>query len=336
MEENTLERRPQYNPVGNMYQRAAHEETPEPRAIIAKGVELSTRITDKAKVAELTDKALQGESVAKNGNYDVFLFGIAESLEKIKCETSSINEYFGWMDEAQHIMDNMTDGFVSPEDLAEKNDFIANSWQREAEILICLGLYERSNNPLAAQRVSEMTMKLRRLRQLRSALVNNTKNKADKEPLTPVEQDRLHALMLTLRNMRRADQNEDYENETVTEELEHLRAAHTKDVEFYSGYSFYTRMLDDQRIADMQRMRVRTRDYVERLEKLHNNQDREESKEDVRAMILRLTGRKLANSEDLKNQRINDYQYSRHQQAFDAERFRRLKALKEQEAEYDY
>ena len=53
-------------------------------------------------------------------------------------------------------------------------------------------------------------------------------------------------------------------------------------------------------------------------------------------MILRLTGRKLANKKKKKNQRINDYQYSRHQQAFDAERFRRIKALKEQEAEYDY
>ncbi|MBQ8465383.1 MAG: hypothetical protein IJ545_05180 [Alphaproteobacteria bacterium] len=334
MEENVLAKnnRNMYSAADSyhdVYQRVVQAKQPEPRSLIAKGVELSTSITDKSKVAELTDKALRGEKVAQNGNYDVFLFGIAESLEKIKCETSSINEYFGWIDETQQIMDHMTDGCVTPEDLAEKKEFIANSWQREAEILICLGLYERSNNPMAAQRVSEMTMKLKRLRQLRSALINNTKNKPDKEPLTPQEKARITALIQTLRRMRQADENGDYNNAEIEKELSSFNAAHINDVEFYSGYSFYTRLLDDQRTRDIQKLRIRTIDHVEQLDKLrHTN----ESKDDVRQVILRLTGRKSQDADHLDKVKSNEFMYSHHRQAFDIERFKRLKEMKE----YDY
>ena len=144
MEENVLQKNISKEYLMNrIHQMGIDVQRQEPRKVIAQGVVLSTGIADKDKVTELTDRAIKGESAAKNGNYDIFLFGIAESLEKIKCETSSINEYFEWMDEAQHIMDNMTDGFVTPQDLAEKNHYIFRSktcifsiWERSSSLMI--------------------------------------------------------------------------------------------------------------------------------------------------------------------------------------------------------
>ena len=114
-----------------------------PAEILREGVKKSTQITDEQTVDMLVDKAMKGDSYLKNGTYDVFLFGIAESLESIRCGTSSVNEYFTWIKDAQHIMDHMTDGMVTESDLLEKKAFIDNSKQRENDLLTCLALYER-------------------------------------------------------------------------------------------------------------------------------------------------------------------------------------------------
>ena len=43
-----------------------------PDSIIARGIQLSTKITDKERVKDLTHKALRGQSVAQKDNYDIF------------------------------------------------------------------------------------------------------------------------------------------------------------------------------------------------------------------------------------------------------------------------
>ena len=331
MEEDILQGR-----VGNMQRFSGLKEgvvvmdNSSPRDIIAKGVKESTKITQPEKVKELTEKALKGESVAQNGNYDIFLFDIAESLERIKCETSSMNEYFGWIDKTQHIMNNMTDGFVSVQDINEKKEFIANSWQREAEILICLGLYERSNNPLAKQRYSEMMLKLRRLRQLRSALVNNTKSTPDKKPLSQQEKARLAHIVQTLEEMKRLDEEGNYNDPRLIQHLRLLEISHENDIEFYPNYSFYTRMLEDQRHRYLDIAKVRTYDYSRRLEEARH---KIMTKDEISERIMRLTGRKQLTSEEqallLRNQNL------RHAQSFDAEKYRRIQELRKRQLEQE-
>ena len=106
---------------------------------------------------------------------------IAQSIENINSETSSSQEYFRWLDETTDILKNMNDGFVTDDDLAKRNEFLDFSHQREAELLVCLGLYQSSKNPEAQEKAKMIRYKLIKLREMRSAIENRTRNKADVE-----------------------------------------------------------------------------------------------------------------------------------------------------------
>lgn len=106
---------------------------------------------------------------------------IAQSIENINSETSSSQEYFRWLDETTDILKNMNDGFVTDDDLAKRNEFLDFSHQREAELLVCLGLYQSSKNPEAQEKAKMIRYKLTKLREMRSAIENRTRNKADVE-----------------------------------------------------------------------------------------------------------------------------------------------------------
>lgn len=117
-----------------------------------------------------------GENVAEAHDFQMM---VAHSIETINSETSSSQEYFRWLDDASEIIKNMNDGFVSEADLDERNAFIDMSHQRETELLVCLSLYSNSNNPQAAQKAEQIRYKLKKLREMRSAIENSTKDKAD-------------------------------------------------------------------------------------------------------------------------------------------------------------
>lgn len=291
-----------------------------PKEIIAEGLKLSTKITDEKVVNALVDKVMKSESYGRSSSHDDFLFGIAESLESIRCETTSKNEYFSWIDGAQRIISHMTDGCITMEDLKEKHHFLDISWQREAEILTCLSLYERSDNPLAKERKEELLIKLRRLRQLRSAIITNTKDKLDDEPLTQEEKEQRRRVILTLEEMKEADENADYQNAILRRHLELLRLSHEEDIEFYENYSFYTRMLEDQRNADLQRQEDRQKElnYAARLERLRH---RTETPEDIRDRINRLTGRS-------SESQVSKYAKNYTLRGFDARTYQRLSEIR--------
>ena len=289
-----------------------------PRDLVADGITRSTNISDKKTVAELTDKAMRGEAYTKDGSYDTFLFNIAESLETTRSGTSSQNEYFSWISNAQKIMDHMRDGRVTLDDLREKDDFIDMSWQRESEILVCLGLYEKSNNPLAKNRHDELVVKLQRLRQIRSALANGTKDKADFRPLTPEEKRRFERHRQALKEMEECSASKAYHNSL----LGGLGISHQNDVEFYRGYSFYTRMLEDQRRYD--EMDEQEAEY-ESLRNLMKNFDeylaevkyKDDTIDNIKARIRSLSGRRSI------VQNVASFAKDKHL-SFDVRRYREL------------
>lgn len=293
-----------------------------PKEIIAKGVRESTAINDDNTVNMLTDKAVRAVPYIKEKDYDVFLFGIAESLESIRCETTSQNEYFTWIDDSVKIMDHLTDGEITEEDDKERDNFIDESWQREAEILTCLGLYERSNNPLAKQRKAELLIKLQRLRQIRSALTAVAKNNVDS-----TREERYKAAMyaLALKQVRKYDAVGDYNNEEVGRSLEDLSISHFDDFEFYNGYSFYTRMLEEQvRFDAQQKLRQldMVKGYADRPgEYLAMVRHKDDTKENIRDRLARLSGIRGSARQDMDKVKI-PYK-ERH---FDLERFNALKA----------
>lgn len=118
------------------------------------------------KTLELTDDASLREAL---------------SIEHINSETSSSQEYFRWLDETSEILKNMNDGFVTEADLKDRNEFLEFSGQREAELMVCLGLLQHSKSPQAQEEFKKLHYKLTKLREMRSAIKNKTRNQVDVE-----------------------------------------------------------------------------------------------------------------------------------------------------------
>lgn len=120
----------------------------------------------------------------KIGNKDVpvadLQFQIALTIESLGSETSSEEEYFSWFSESSEIIQHMNDGFVSEEDLSERNDWLEDSYSREAEIMTCLGLFQNCAFPEAKKHYTNLYNKLVKLRQIRSSIKESTANRVDK------------------------------------------------------------------------------------------------------------------------------------------------------------
>lgn len=120
----------------------------------------------------------------KIGNKEVpvadLQFQIALTIESLGSETSSEEEYFSWFSESSEIIQHMNDGFVSEDDLAERNDWLEDSYSREAEIMTCLGLFQNCAFPEAKKHYTNLYNKLVKLRQIRSSIKESTANRADK------------------------------------------------------------------------------------------------------------------------------------------------------------
>ncbi len=98
---------------------------------------------------------------------------IADLIEKNNCETSSMNEYYRWISATADILRHMNDGEITHEDVGERNEFINMSYDREAEILLCLALYEGAGKAANKAKMDTLKFKLARLREMRS-IVRNT------------------------------------------------------------------------------------------------------------------------------------------------------------------
>ncbi len=108
-------------------------------------------------------------------------FRIAESIETLQSETDSKEQYFAWIDQAEDIISDMNSDGVTAQELETKNNFIESLGQREAELMTCLALYGASKSPKAKERYDFIYLKLQRLRELRSAVKNNTGNEVTNE-----------------------------------------------------------------------------------------------------------------------------------------------------------
>ncbi len=115
-------------------------------------------------------------------------FHIAMSIEALGSETSSEEEYFSWFTESSEIIQRMNDGFVSKDDLAERNKWLETSYAREAELMTCLGLFQSSAFPEARERYNSLYNKLVKLRQIRSSIRETTANKTDEQKEVDLKQ----------------------------------------------------------------------------------------------------------------------------------------------------
>lgn len=110
---------------------------------------------------------------------------IADLIESTNCETSSMNEYYRWISATAEIVRNTSDGDVTEQDIAERRDFISMAYDREAEILLCLALYEAAGSERNKEKIDMLKFKLARLREMRS-IVSNTTDRVS------INKDKLH------------------------------------------------------------------------------------------------------------------------------------------------
>ena len=248
------------------------------------------------------DKKLSAfvEELADAIEKDTFYFDQALSIERINCETSTMNEYFTWIDEGQQIIKHMNDGFVSEDDLKEKTDFVDMSFQRETELITCLVLYEKSvqlGNKDAKVKYDELRLKLQKLREIRSSILVTTKNEADKKVEREEYEKALHYYRLLgfLRDMgSNPTQHQLAEFRMRAKDLE---IDHDLDVEMLPGYSFYTRLVEDVRRADMSERNAQERSFDHSLsynrspgEFIYMAKHVSTKQEDIRTRIERLRG----------------------------------------------
>lgn len=98
---------------------------------------------------------------------------IADLIESTNCETSSMNEYYRWINVTTEILQNSSKCHITDEDINVRDEFLNMSYARESEILLCLALYEAAGVENNKEKINMLRFKLARLREMRS-IVRNT------------------------------------------------------------------------------------------------------------------------------------------------------------------
>lgn len=167
-------------------------DAPNDKQIVKKGIKSTyPKIPDSAN-DKLSSQImhLDNDATLKMGQdkvrVDDLLFSIATSLENTDSGIGTHNEYLEWIDETKEILYNMNDGEITDKDINQREGFVKDSFNREAELMVCIGLYEKSASPEAKQKAAELKYKLLKLREMRSIITQYTKSKT----FAKVEQER--------------------------------------------------------------------------------------------------------------------------------------------------
>ena len=162
---------------------------------------------------------------------------IADLIEKSDTETSSVNEFYRWVHVAIDIIQHVSDGVVTRDDAMERRMFISMSYNREAELLLCLALYQGAGEYNNKDKVDLLAFKLAKLQELRHIVFNTSKptvtsKRAGKEQLRQYYDFCQQLLKQNLRNTSKFrlklklkpydnTKDEDFEDDVFF--LEHLR-----------------------------------------------------------------------------------------------------------------
>ena len=288
-----------------------------PRDIIAAAVRQNLNTADSSVVNSVVDKIMAGEM--REDQLGISLFDIAESIENSKGGTARQQECSTWLKETRNIVDNMNDGMITRKDMGQRKQFLDYSGQRESDILVCLALYEKSGSPLAQKRREEMLTKLSCLRQLRGVIFRSTKTRQEVKRewkfrfrLRKKEQSVSDKLRTIEKVLQEIEKNKENLNFYVRARQKLLDISQEKDKEFLKNYSFYKRMLEEQKRCDEANQSA-SGDYASCLERLRHSQ---ETREDVQRKIQLLSGRISVSNQVVQKRR-----------AFDADKFRLLSEL---------
>lgn len=157
------------------------------REIVEKGLEKAFKgISPEEKefaAQKLMDTQGKNEKI-KIGNTEISFEDlsiiVARSIQTMESETTPQEEYYRWIYEGQEVITRMTDNDITDEDIALREDFLANLDQRETDMRVCIALYSRClDNPEARERLAFLQVKLAKLMEIRSAIKVSTKSKEE-------------------------------------------------------------------------------------------------------------------------------------------------------------
>ena len=100
---------------------------------------------------------------------------LADLIEYSESETSSINEYRRWVRVVMDILEHTSDGVVTHDDEAERRLFVSRSYDREAELILCLALLQGSDSEELQDKINLLMFKLARLRELRNIVFKTSR-----------------------------------------------------------------------------------------------------------------------------------------------------------------
>ena len=144
-------------------------------------------------------------------------FQVAQSLQTIENETTPVNEYFYWIEDAQDVIKNMNDGDITDSDIAEREGFIDTLTVRETEMRVYMDLYRASKSPMAKEKLALLELKLAKLQQLRSAVLASTKSKEEAEYERRVSEEEKR---LALEYHRMLEEQKQRENQSLYDVLD--------------------------------------------------------------------------------------------------------------------
>ena len=174
----------------------------------------------------------------------------AKSIEVINSGIDPVAEYFSWLNETTSILNHLNDGFITKEDAAERENFLELTDQREADLMVCLGLYESCKTKEAEERIRFIRYKLQKLRAMRTSIKFLTRKGEDMET-TRSEYDAAIPYYKYFKNLQRLPFGYDMPYEQKIK----LGINHDGDKDLKEGYDHYAdilnEMLDKMRLDDV-------------------------------------------------------------------------------------
>lgn len=176
--------------------------------------------------------------------------GYAKSIEDINSGIDPVAEYFSWLNETTSILKHLNDGFITKEDAEEREQFLEITDQREADLMVCLGLYESCKSKEAQERIKFVRYKLQKLREMRTSIKFLTRTGQDVET-TRSEYDAAIPYYKYFKNLQRLPFGYDMPYEQKLK----LGICHENDEDLAESYDHYAdivnAMLDQMRQNDI-------------------------------------------------------------------------------------
>ena len=255
------------NPQENMKQ-----QMDDATRLVREGIHRAYPKLEKNQVDEAAEQMMQrNNGKVKVGDVEVsagdFSFMVAHSIQTINSETTPLEEFYRWIDDARDVITEMTDNDITKDDLKHREQFLGNMDQREIEIKTCIALYQNAAaygsekvREQAQKQLDFLRIKWAKLLELRSAVKNSTKDKlqvALEPEVSEEEHDRGKLYVMALYYMKKG--------------MEIPMRIKLK-LGLVSGV-YFEHSLSDELIKNLERKPESRSEVIERINKLRGRQD---------------------------------------------------------------